>query len=94
MKKILSITLLAGFLTFGIGASAASASPISVAQHGEYSAASVSPVAQRWGWGRQQRTRYITRTERDGWRMYRVTYRITNFRGRTYSQVVSRVRIR
>jgi hypothetical protein len=93
MKKLLSISFLAAFLTLGIGAGAASASTTSsTINQFEFGAASARPVAQRWG--RQPRTRYITRTVRDGWRMYRVTYRITNFRGRTYSTMVSRVRIR
>jgi hypothetical protein len=86
MKKILSISLLAGFLTFGIGASAASAKPVN-------SIISASSVAQRWGWQRP-RSRFITRTERQGFHLYRVTYRVTNFRGRTQTTMVSRVRIR
>jgi hypothetical protein len=93
MKKLLSISLLASCLTFGIATGVASAKPVNSAVHrAGFGAASVLPAAQRWGW--QQRSRYITRTERDGWRLYRVTYRITNFRGRTYRTIVSRVRIR
>jgi hypothetical protein len=96
MKKILSISFLAAFLTLGIGAGAASAHSGNSTNQFAVRAASVRPVAQRWGqrWDRQPRTRYVTRTMRDGWRLYRVTYRITSFRGRTQSTIVSRVRIR
>ena len=92
MKKILGLSLLAAFLTFGIGANVASAGPITstaVRAHSAFAA----PVAQRWG--RQTRTRYVRRNVWQGRHLYRVTYRITTLRnGRTYSTMVSRIRIR
>src|SRR5690349_21443154 len=110
MKKLLSISLLASFLTFGIATGAASAKSITSTHQLGFAAASVMPAAQYWEredrydrrarydrgdrWDRGSHTRFVTRTERSGFHLYRVTYRITNFRGRTMSQMVSRVRIR
>jgi hypothetical protein len=94
MKKILSLSLLAAFLTFGIGANVASASTnSSTAVRAEANTIYAAPAAQRWG--RQSRTRIVTRNVRQGWHIYRVTYRLTTFRnGRTVSTMLNRVRIR
>lgn len=94
MKRILSLSLLAGFLTFGIGANAASANTISsTAVRGEANAAYAAPAAQRWG--RRARTRLVSRNVWQGRRLYRVTYRITTYpNGRTFSTIVRRYRIR
>lgn len=94
MKRILGLSLLAAFLTFGIGANAASASPIrSTAVRAIHRAEFAAPVAQRWG--RQSRTRFVRRNVWQGRHLYRVTYRITTLRnGSTYSTMISRIRLR
>jgi hypothetical protein len=94
MKRILGLSLMAAFLTFGIGANVASASPVSsTVVQPAHNVAYAAPVAQRWS--RQSRTRYVRRNVWQGRRLYRVTYRVTTLRnGRTYSTMVSRVRIR
>lgn len=94
MKRILSLTLLAGFLTFGVGANAASAgTSTSTALHATANAVYAAPAAQRWG--RRSRTHYVTRNIWQGRQLYRVTYRITTYpNGRTFSTIVRRYRIR
>jgi hypothetical protein len=94
MKRILSLSLLAAFLTFGVGANAASASTSnSTALYAASNAAYAAPAAQRWG--RRARTRYVTRNVWQGRHIYRVTYRITSYpNGRTSSTIVRRYRIR
>jgi lipopolysaccharide export LptBFGC system permease protein LptF len=94
MKRILSLSLLAAFLTFGVGANVASASTnSSTAVRAEANTTYAAPAAQRWG--RRARTRIVTRNVRQGWHLYRVTYRITTFpNGRTSSTIINRVRIR
>ena len=93
MKRILSLSLLAAFLTFGIGANVASASTNPTAVRAEANTVYAAPAAQRWG--RQSRTRFVTRNVRQGRHIYRVTYRLTTYRnGRTISTIVNRIRIR
>lgn len=94
MKKLLSASLLAAFLTFGVGANVASASTTSsTAVSAKANAVYGAPAAQRWG--NRGRTRIVTRNVRQGFHIYRVTYRLTTLRnGRTISTVINRVRIR
>jgi hypothetical protein len=94
MKKTIGLSLMALTLLFGSVVNTASAKTVSTPTIGASHAVTAAAVApQRWN--RQRRTRFVTRTERQGWRVYRVTYRITTlWNGRTISQMVSRVRIR
>jgi hypothetical protein len=92
MKRILGLSLVAAFLTFGIGANVAAASTTSSTAVQANRVRYASPVAQRWG---RQRTRFVTRNIWQGRHLYRVTYRITTNRfGRTSSTIVNRIRLR
>jgi hypothetical protein len=93
MKRILGLSLVAAFLTFGIGANVASASTInSTALQANHQVTYASTAAQRWG---RPRTRFVTRTVRQGRHLYRITYRITTNRfGRTSTSIVNRIRLR
>ena len=93
MKRILASSVVALVLTLGALTGVASASPAaSTSAQARYSAR-YAPAPQRWS--RPARTRFVTRTVRQGWHLYRVTYRITTFRnGRTTSSVVRTIRIR
>ena len=97
MKKTLALSLMAITLLFGSVVSTASAKTAasSTVQFQRYRNYPAYPQ-RRWDRGdRRGRTRYVTRTEWYGGRVYRVTYRITSmWDGRTYSQIVNRVRIR
>ncbi len=94
MKKILALSFMALTLLMGSVVNTASAKTVAAPTVGVASNNNVAAVAaQRWN--RRGRTRFITRTVWEGRRLYRVTYRITTlWNGRTYSQMVSRTRIR
>ena len=94
MKKTLALSLMALTLMLGTVVGTTSAKTVAqptVGASNNVNSAAIAP--QRWN--RRSRTRFVTRNVWQGRRLYRVTYRITTlWNGRTYSQIVSRVRIR
>lgn len=100
-KRILSLSLMALALMFGLEPITASANPASSATvRVVNNAVPASAAPQRWNRNRPIRSRYmrsriVTRNIWQGRRLYRVTYRITRDRfGRTYSRVIRSIRIR
>ena len=96
MKKTLALSLMTLTLLAGTMVSSASAKTVASPTVRVVSTSTASAyAAQRWHRRDRERTRYVTRMMWQGRRLYRVTYRITRMcDGRTYSQIVSRVRIR